>query len=250
MPSPRRRSTLQQSFSDLPEALRVQARRVSGELRAFLVFAATIALRCQASSVRGIHLALALAMGDDGRARLAVRGIDARQFVRGLRAVVGEFGGPRPGDPPLDVAAKAIFAADRFGWRPLDVDTVLDRTLAQPDVARLVGEARATDKAGPEVMPPSEATDVVFHNDDRTKMELVVGIMRGVLGLDELEALRAMLLVHYTGSARFGPFDRDRATAIVNEIGAIAKREGAPLVVEAEAHVEVAVAWGGESGRG
>jgi ATP-dependent Clp protease adapter protein ClpS len=90
---------------------------------------------------------------------------------------------------------------------------------------------------------PPEPTDVVFKNDRVTTMELVVEIMRKVFDLEELDAIRSMLFVHCTGSARLGPYTRVDAERRIAQGMGMARERGAPLWIETEPHAEVPMAW-------
>lgn len=70
---------------------------------------------------------------------------------------------------------------------------------------------------------------VVLHNDDYTTMEFVVDVLRQFFHKDATEAMRIMLLVHYTGIGVCGVFSREIAETKVAAVQRHAQENGMPL---------------------
>jgi ATP-dependent Clp protease adaptor protein ClpS len=75
---------------------------------------------------------------------------------------------------------------------------------------------------------------VIFHNDDYTTMEYVVGVLRRFFHRTETEALHIMLTVHKKGRAVAGIYPRDVAETKVAEVMRDARENGHPLLLTAE----------------
>ena len=75
---------------------------------------------------------------------------------------------------------------------------------------------------------------VIFHNDDYTTMEYVVGVLRRFFHRTETEALHIMLTVHKNGRAVAGLYPREVAETKVTEVMRDAREHGHPLLVTAE----------------
>jgi ATP-dependent Clp protease adaptor protein ClpS len=75
---------------------------------------------------------------------------------------------------------------------------------------------------------------VIFHNDDYTTMEYVVGVLRRFFHRTETEALHIMLTVHKKGKAVAGVYPRDVAETKVAEVMRDAREHGHPLLLTAE----------------
>ena len=76
---------------------------------------------------------------------------------------------------------------------------------------------------------------VIFHNDDYTTMEYVVGVRRRFFHRTETEALHIMLTVHKKGRAVAGVYPREVAETKVAEVMRDARDNGHPLLLTAEA---------------
>jgi ATP-dependent Clp protease adaptor protein ClpS len=76
---------------------------------------------------------------------------------------------------------------------------------------------------------------VIFHNDDYTTMEFVVGALIRFFHKTEAEATHVMLTVHKKGSGVAGVYTRDVAETKVEQVMQHAKENGMPLMVTAEA---------------
>lgn len=79
-----------------------------------------------------------------------------------------------------------------------------------------------------------QSCELWLHDDDYTPMELVVALLRGVLGLEvessaRDEAVELMLRVHETGSARCGSWSVDEARERADALMAGAQEYGYPL---------------------
>ena len=75
---------------------------------------------------------------------------------------------------------------------------------------------------------------VIFHNDDYTTMEYVIGVLRRFFHRTETEALHIMLTVHKKGRAVAGIYPREVAETKVAEVMRDAREHGHPLLVTAE----------------
>lgn len=75
---------------------------------------------------------------------------------------------------------------------------------------------------------------VLFHNDDYTTMEFVVGVLKRFFHKTDTEALHIMLTVHTKGNAVAGVYSRDVAETKVSQVSDHAKEHGMPLLVTAE----------------
>ena len=70
---------------------------------------------------------------------------------------------------------------------------------------------------------------VIFHNDDYTTMEYVVGVLRRFFHRTETEALHIMLTVHKKGRAVAGVYSREVAETKVAQVIETARRHQHPL---------------------
>lgn len=75
---------------------------------------------------------------------------------------------------------------------------------------------------------------VVFHNDDYTTREFVVGVLVDLFNKSQTEATQVMLQVHYRGSGVAGVYSRDVAETKVEKVTDLARDAGHPLKVTAE----------------
>lgn len=75
---------------------------------------------------------------------------------------------------------------------------------------------------------------VVMLNDDYTPMEFVVDILTGVFNLNEKEAMKVMLQVHYKGKAMCGRFPTDIAETKAEQVINVARVNGYPLLCRTE----------------
>jgi len=75
---------------------------------------------------------------------------------------------------------------------------------------------------------------VIFHNDDYTTMEYVIGVLRRFFHRTETEALHIMLTVHKKGRAVAGIYPREVAETKVAEVMRDAREHGHPLLLTAE----------------
>ena len=70
-------------------------------------------------------------------------------------------------------------------------------------------------------------------NDDATPMEFVVSMLSEHLGLDRMEAIRAMLAIHTQGGALLATPTEAAAETAAREITTAASNLGHPLVCRA-----------------
>jgi ATP-dependent Clp protease adaptor protein ClpS len=75
---------------------------------------------------------------------------------------------------------------------------------------------------------------VVFHNDDYTPMEFVVGVLMKFFHKSETEATQLMLEVHYKGAAVAAVCSRDIAETKASQVMGYARENGHPLKCTAE----------------
>jgi ATP-dependent Clp protease adapter protein ClpS len=213
------------------------------ELDAVTTFARVLAGRTGAARIELVHLALSVAGGPDGRARFAARGLDATRFAAAVRAEpVAPASGPSTDPAPSEAVIRVLQMARRRRARGGPVDRLIDVLRAQPDLARWFEAALAPQGPSDSLLPP-DPSDVVFRNDAVTTMVIVVDILKEVFKLDELDAIRAMLFVHFTESGRLGPYSLEDAERLAARAVAIARERGAPLRVDVEPHPEVPLAW-------
>jgi ATP-dependent Clp protease adaptor protein ClpS len=83
-------------------------------------------------------------------------------------------------------------------------------------------------------LQPPNLWNVVFHNDDQTPMELVIEILVNLFKLPEQQAIDVTLEIHNSGSAIAGIYPFDIAEQKALESVAVARANGAPLMVTAE----------------
>jgi len=75
---------------------------------------------------------------------------------------------------------------------------------------------------------------VLFHNDDYTPMEFVVGVLEQIFHLSENDATRIMLQVHNRGIGVAGVFPYSVAETRVAETSAAAEKAEYPLLCTME----------------
>ncbi len=75
---------------------------------------------------------------------------------------------------------------------------------------------------------------VVFHNDDYTTQEFVVGVLMKFFHKTETEATQIMLSVHHKGHGVAGFYSRDVAETKVAQVMGYARENGMPLLVTSE----------------
>jgi len=83
-------------------------------------------------------------------------------------------------------------------------------------------------------LQPPKLWKVVFLNDDKTPMDLVIDILMTVFKHDQSKAQELTLEIHNTGSAVAGVYSYEIAEQRVIEGVSIARDNGAPLKITAE----------------
>jgi ATP-dependent Clp protease adaptor protein ClpS len=250
-------ATAAAAASDLSLRLTVVAAVAPRRARAGLRLAATATeaianARYQAREARHRevsvgHLLHAL-LGDEAlAARVGAAGGDAPALVSALEdhftRAIAYFGVPAP-SADLDAALTRALAAARASGQPSLDDTDLLVAVLEaggPPWLRTLLAAQGLTPEGVRrvAVPDDEAgapgTRVVFHNDDRTTMAMVVAILVDVFGKSDTAARAVMLRVHHDGSAVVGAYAPEVAEAKLAEALAIAREGGAPLQITLEA---------------
>ena len=83
-------------------------------------------------------------------------------------------------------------------------------------------------------LQPPRLWKVVFLNDDKTPMELVVHILMSIFKHDERRAEEITLEIHNTGSGIAGIFTHEIAEQRALEATNLARTNGSPLRIQAE----------------
>ncbi|WP_437992456.1 ATP-dependent Clp protease adaptor ClpS [Sorangium sp. So ce145] len=167
----------------------------------------------------------------------AVKAIVDRAWSRSA-----SWGGPSPLDLVVATqsAGEGCFAAALLTRACRD----LDRANREPP--------RAPERSD----PAGELVEVVFWNDDVTKMEAVQRLLVDCFGMDEVEATHFMLTVHFAGSAAAGPYRPDTAAALLARATQVARERGMPIrITLGPAAEEMGFTWatepaGAEEARG
>ncbi|WP_437753089.1 ATP-dependent Clp protease adaptor ClpS [Sorangium sp. So ce1389] len=161
----------------------------------------------------------------------------------------------------LSPAAAAIVEraeARTGGWRPPSpIDLVVAAQSAAEGcfaAALLTRACRDLDRASREPPrtpergdPTGERVEVVFWNDDVTKMEAVQRLLVDCFGKDGLEATHFMLTVHFAGSAAAGAYPPDAAAALVARATEVARDRGMPIrITLGPAAEEMGFTWATE----
>ncbi|MGK3960045.1 ATP-dependent Clp protease adaptor ClpS [Sorangium sp. So ce118] len=175
---------------------------------------------------------------------------------------------PAPGDTPADSAGLALSPAvaaiverakaRAAGWRsPSPIDLVVAAqsagegcfaaallTRACCDLDRASREPpRPPERGG----PAGERVEIVFWNDDVTKMEAVQRLLVDCFGKDEMEATHFMLTVHFAGSAAAGAYPPETAAALVARATEVARERGMPIrITLGPAAEEMGFTWATE----
>jgi ATP-dependent Clp protease adaptor protein ClpS len=75
---------------------------------------------------------------------------------------------------------------------------------------------------------------VIFHNDDFTTQEFVVMVLKAYFHKNDAEATYIMLTVHKKGKGVAGVYTRDVAETKVQQVMAVARESGMPLLLTSE----------------
>lgn len=90
------------------------------------------------------------------------------------------------------------------------------------------GEARTAEKISSKTAAPP-LYKVLMHNDDYTTMEFVVQVLEGIFRKPPPEATRIMLNIHVKGVGMCGIFPFEIAETKIEQVHALARKEGHPL---------------------
>lgn len=149
---------------------------------------------------------------------------------------------PTPSAELEAVLTRASRSRGILFWTPLSAFHLLDAALEEPtvkdifarppfDPATIERAAREAIDREADALPaaPADIEEVVFHNDDRTTMELVVEVLITAFAFSRTAAVKAMLTVHKTGSVAVGSYPREEARERAARAVAIARKGGFPL---------------------
>ena len=71
-------------------------------------------------------------------------------------------------------------------------------------------------------------------NDDVTHMDFVIDVLQSVFGMSKEDAVKAMLSTHRQGKFAIATMEDDKATAVVTDVHARARKAGYPLMLLVE----------------
>jgi ATP-dependent Clp protease adapter protein ClpS len=212
--------------------------------RLVLATASTLASRRGHGVVETIHLALALIADEKVSSELVARGVDVPTLYDELDALLPPSVAPAERVRWSEDAARVIARASNERFLPTTPRHVFfelrhDASVTAKLVARhWAGDAPARDPSsgGPYRGRPAEkaAWVVRIWNDDRTTMEFVVAALHDTIMLREAQAIHAMFVTHYVGSAVVHRCERDEAMRLAKLIGDAASARAFPLRVTAE----------------
>jgi len=241
--------------------------RIRRDLVFVLARAITDAQRRGHPSATVTHVALALLVDPDVGGDLETRGVPLSDLYADIEALLptGELLAASPAEQPAPQVDEAVGVLLRragrdglFSPSPRDVLRALlaskqgalcevfarhgvtaDRPRSRSAAARetTTNEENRLDlgpyRGAREGCEPGD-TSVVFWNDDKTKMELVISLLRDVFGIAEPRATRLMLTVDRDGFCVVGTYGRAEAKRMVETALAVAKDSGAPLRITIE----------------
>ena len=75
---------------------------------------------------------------------------------------------------------------------------------------------------------------VILHNDDKTTMDFVIGILMGIFHKSMEEAIHLTMTIHEEGSGVAGIYTKEIAEEKVNETTNYARSHGFPLSISYE----------------
>jgi len=90
------------------------------------------------------------------------------------------------------------------------------------------GDVRVAEKSRSRTANP-QLFKVLMHNDDYTTMEFVIQVLEGVFRKPPPEATRIMLNIHVRGVGMCGIFPFEIAETKIEQVHALARKEGYPL---------------------
>jgi len=94
-------------------------------------------------------------------------------------------------------------------------------------------EIEVKEKTKVQLEPPA-LWKVVFLNDDKTPMELVIELLTGIFKHSELKAKEITLEIHETGSSIVGIYPFEIAEQKGIEATTVARQNGSPLRITVE----------------
>lgn len=214
-----------------------------------VAFARAQARAARHREVTVVHLLHALLCGEWLAARVTAAGGDPLAILEALEdhltPAVAFPGAPALAAEVEDLLTGAIVAAVAAGQPDLEDTDLLAAVLdaGGPPWLRAMLAAQGVTRASVEraavAGPPGDAVSagearVVLHNDDVTKMEMVVSILMEVFDKTEPAARDLMLRVHHSGSAVAGVYAQQIAEAKVAAALAMAREDDAPLRITLE----------------
>ncbi|WP_437327560.1 ATP-dependent Clp protease adaptor ClpS [Sorangium sp. So ce381] len=185
------------------------------------------------------------------------------------RELTRHLAGPReaPTDlATLELSPAANAIADRawsrsVSWRgPSPIDLVVaaqaagERCFAAALLTRACPDLDQASRKPPRAPERSnhagELVEIVFWNDDVTRMEAVERLLVDCFGMDEVEATHFMLTVHLAGSAAAGPYPPDVAAGLLARATQVARERGMPIrITLGPAAEEMGFTWATEPAR-
>ncbi len=205
------------------------------------------------------HVARALLSDPDVADELEAKGVRLKPLYDDLEALLDPPGEPRKlRAKDLEASLAEIFRRSRGFFTPARPTRVFEVLLvvADDDLGAVFTRHGVTRKmwSAPRPAPVADGaltfapeggpyrrsqddkkkTHVVFWNDDKTPLVLVLALLRETFGIDEPFASRRMIETDARGSAVIGTYDRDEAERLVRLATEKARAAGFPLKVTTE----------------
>jgi ATP-dependent Clp protease adaptor protein ClpS len=229
--------------------------RPSQDLRAAVERAFALANDSRHAIVTDAHLAVGLFEDCDVQAALTACGVDldnARDVALGTAAELPKRGWYhlwlRESSEYADAIRRAFVHAASSELEAIEPLFVLVQIVAPSSKSKF---AQRADAIGIEWEPlrrfaahgrvdepplsiePGVRYDVILTNDPFTSRDFVIRALSEVLGLEEDDAVEAMLAIHHGTDLRFGPFDAAQVIHKVETLRARARAERFPLGIDA-----------------